>query len=75
MDRCIITSESDGNHKMELKHCREDDSGVYTAIAENVKGNTHCTAQLVVHECKCHFIFYFIDLRKVVDKLLRFIKS
>ncbi|CAB3240106.1 unnamed protein product [Arctia plantaginis] len=50
MDRCVITSENDGSHMMELKHCREDDTGVYTAIAENLNGNTHCTAQLVVHE-------------------------
>ncbi|CAG9132454.1 unnamed protein product [Plutella xylostella] len=47
MDRCTITTEN-GVHKMELLHCREDDTGVYTARAENVKGNTHCTAQLVV---------------------------
>ncbi|KAL0901988.1 hypothetical protein ABMA27_007123 [Loxostege sticticalis] len=50
MDRCTISSKHDGTHKLELKHCREDDTGLYTARAENVKGNTHCTAQLVVHE-------------------------
>nr|XP_037866817.1 obscurin isoform X8 [Bombyx mori] len=50
MDRCSISYDPDGSHRLELKHCREDDSGVYTARAENVKGNAHCTAQLVVHE-------------------------
>ncbi|XP_060806138.1 obscurin isoform X2 [Amyelois transitella] len=50
MDRVTITSEENGNHRLELQHCREDDSGLYTARAENVKGNAHCTAQLVVHE-------------------------
>ncbi|CAH0405571.1 unnamed protein product [Chilo suppressalis] len=49
MDRVAISTET-GHHKLELMHCREDDSGLYTARAENVKGNTHCTAQLVVHE-------------------------
>uniref|UniRef100_A0A2A4JMB9 Hemolin n=1 Tax=Heliothis virescens TaxID=7102 RepID=A0A2A4JMB9_HELVI len=50
MDRCSISIENDGSFKLELKHCREEDAGVYTAIAENVKGNAHCTAQLVVQE-------------------------
>ncbi|KAH9631642.1 hypothetical protein HF086_006634 [Spodoptera exigua] len=50
MDRCSISLEDDGGFKLELKHCRESDAGVYTAIAENVKGNAHCTAQLVVQE-------------------------
>ncbi|CAG9796854.1 unnamed protein product [Diatraea saccharalis] len=49
MDRVSISTKT-GHHKLELMHCREDDSGVYTARAENVKGNSHCTAQLVVHE-------------------------
>ncbi|KAL4713897.1 hypothetical protein ACJJTC_015551 [Scirpophaga incertulas] len=49
MDRVSISTGKD-SHKLEVKHCREDDSGLYTARAENVKGNTHCTAQLVVHE-------------------------
>ncbi|XP_068626397.1 obscurin [Battus philenor] len=49
MDRCSITAEG-GRFKLLLMHCREDDAGTYTAIAENVKGNAHCTAQLVVQE-------------------------
>ncbi|XP_049875611.1 obscurin isoform X4 [Pectinophora gossypiella] len=50
MDRVNIQSKEDGRNKLEIMHCREDDSGIYTARAENIKGNTHCTAQLVVHE-------------------------
>lgn len=66
MDRCSISYENDGSHKMELKHCREEDAGVYTAIAENLKGNTHCTAQLVVQECESSFSINFIGLREIV---------
>ncbi|CAH0724488.1 unnamed protein product, partial [Brenthis ino] len=49
MDRVQMVQRS-GVHRLEVLHCREDDSGLYTARAENVKGNAHCTAQLVVHE-------------------------
>ncbi|XP_050346638.1 obscurin isoform X5 [Nymphalis io] len=49
MDR-VVMEESEGRYRLEVLHCREDDSGVYTARAENVNGNAHCTAQLVVHE-------------------------
>jgi hypothetical protein len=54
MDRVLISADSSA-HKLQLQHCREDDSGVYTARAENVKGNTHCTAQLIVQECESYF--------------------
>lgn len=64
MDRCSI-SGTESDHKLELMHCREDDTGVYTAVAENVKGNAHCTAQLVVYECK-FFYFTILELRKLV---------
>ncbi|XP_061708255.1 obscurin isoform X2 [Cydia pomonella] len=49
MDRVNITNEAH-NHKLEIMHCMEDDSGTYTARAENAKGNSHCTAQLVVSQ-------------------------
>ncbi|XP_038208123.1 obscurin isoform X6 [Zerene cesonia] len=49
MDRVNIVNTGDV-HRLEVKHCREDDTGLYTARAENVKGNAHCTAQLIVHE-------------------------
>lgn len=62
MDRCSITS-IDGNFKLLLMHCREDDAGTYTAIAENIKGNTHCTAQLAVQEREYPFFsLYLIEL-------------
>lgn len=51
MDR-VNMIEKDGTYRLKVMHCREDDSGTYTAIAENVKGNAHCTAQLAVHECE-----------------------
>ncbi|XP_045498877.1 obscurin isoform X7 [Colias croceus] len=49
MDRVNIVNSGDV-HRLEVMHCRENDSGLYTARAENVKGNAHCTAQLIVHE-------------------------
>ncbi|XP_041975028.1 obscurin-like isoform X6 [Aricia agestis] len=49
MDRVNVAAEG-GRHRLQVLHCREDDTGLYTARAENVKGNAHCTAQLVVHE-------------------------
>lgn len=54
MDRVLIVQTA-GRHRLEVLHCREDDSGVYTARAENPHGNAHCTAQLVVHECELSF--------------------
>ncbi|XP_069362837.1 obscurin isoform X3 [Maniola hyperantus] len=49
MDR-VNMMVNDGTYRLQVMHCREDDSGTYTAIAENVKGNAHCTAQLSVYE-------------------------
>ncbi|XP_046962519.1 obscurin isoform X2 [Vanessa cardui] len=49
MDR-VVMEQREGRYRLEVLHCREDDSGLYTARAENVTGNAHCTAQLVVHE-------------------------
>lgn len=60
MDRCSI-SGTESDHQLQLMHCREDDTGVYTAVAENVKGNAHCTAQLVVYERE----FFSIYLKTV----------
>lgn len=60
MDRVQIVQRS-GVHRLEVMHCREDDSGLYTARAENVKGNAHCTAQLVVHECE-----FYLDVLEAV---------
>ncbi|XP_039752240.1 obscurin-like isoform X7 [Pararge aegeria] len=49
MDRVNMIVKN-GTYRLQVMHCREDDSGTYTAIAENEKGNAHCTAQLAVHE-------------------------
>ncbi|XP_045774450.1 obscurin isoform X4 [Maniola jurtina] len=49
MDR-VNMMVNNGTYRLQVMHCREDDSGTYTAIAENVKGNAHCTAQLSVNE-------------------------
>lgn len=52
-DRVKISGNSqNGDYTLELMHCVENDSGTYTARAENKKGNSLCTAQLVVQECK-----------------------
>lgn len=61
MDRVNVSTQN-GITKLEIQHCREDDTGLYTARAENIKGNAHCTAQLVVHECKLSFLFIKIFL-------------
>ncbi|XP_047520184.1 obscurin isoform X6 [Pieris napi] len=49
MDRVNVIKRG-SVHKLEVKHCREDDAGLYTARAQNKTGNAHCTAQLIVHE-------------------------
>lgn len=51
-DRANVTHTDNRNFRMELKNCVESDSGTYTALAANKSGNSTCTAQLLVHECK-----------------------
>jgi hypothetical protein len=52
-DRVLISSQNDNTaFRLEVQHCLESDSGVYTARASNVVGTATCTAQLVVQECK-----------------------
>jgi len=52
-DRVLISSHEDNTKFMlEVQHCRESDTGVYTARATNAVGSATCTAQLVVQECK-----------------------
>jgi len=52
-DRVLISSHEDNTRfLLEMQHCRESDTGVYTARATNVVGSATCTAQLVVEECK-----------------------
>jgi Immunoglobulin I-set domain. len=52
-DRVLMSSHEDNTRfLLEVQHCRESDTGVYTARATNVVGSATCTAQLVVQECK-----------------------
>ncbi|XP_052897549.1 obscurin [Anopheles moucheti] len=45
----VITKESDDlTYTLEIQHCREQDSGIYTARAINGTENASCTAQLIV---------------------------
>jgi len=53
-DRVLVSSHEDNTRFiLEVQHCRESDTGVYTARATNAVGSATCTAQLVVEECKC----------------------
>ncbi|XP_023017381.2 obscurin isoform X4 [Leptinotarsa decemlineata] len=36
--------------KLVIKQVKEEDAGIYTAVAQNKNGKTTCSAQLVVHE-------------------------
>lgn len=52
-DRVLISSQNDNTaFRLEVQHCLEADSGVYTARATNAIGAATCTAQLVVQECE-----------------------
>jgi len=52
-DRVLASSHEDNTRFiLEVQHCRESDTGVYTARATNAVGSATCTAQLVVQECK-----------------------
>ncbi|KAJ6641273.1 Obscurin, partial [Pseudolycoriella hygida] len=47
----ISTEELDGNYyQLNIKHCCESDSGLYTAKASNGPDSSTCSAQLIVHE-------------------------
>lgn len=50
----ITTTESDGNYyQLNVKHCAESDTGLYTARACNSNSDAvTCSAQLIVHESK-----------------------
>ncbi|EAT34172.1 AAEL013559-PA [Aedes aegypti] len=49
-DRVIIKEAGDLTHILEIQHCREEDSGTYTARAINGTENASCTAQLIVEK-------------------------
>lgn len=45
-----IVDEKGQEYKLVLKQVKEEDGGIYTAIAQNEKAHASCSAQLVVHE-------------------------
>ncbi|XP_053676585.1 obscurin [Anopheles nili] len=47
-DRVITKENDDLSYTLELQHCREEDSGIYTARAVNGTESSSCTAQLIV---------------------------
>ncbi|XP_052566288.1 obscurin isoform X5 [Culex pipiens pallens] len=47
----VITKEADNlTYSLEIQHCREEDTGTYTARAINGAENAACTAQLTVEK-------------------------
>lgn len=48
----VIPTRTGNEFKLEIMHCAELDSGIYTALAANPDGKATCTAQLIVQECK-----------------------
>jgi Immunoglobulin I-set domain len=51
-DRLKFVEGANNSYLLELTHCRESDSGTYTARATNGFENATCTAQLIVEKCK-----------------------
>lgn len=51
-DRIKKTELANNTHKLELQHCSEDDSGLYTARANNGAESATCSAQLIVQKSK-----------------------
>ncbi|XP_055610566.1 obscurin isoform X4 [Uranotaenia lowii] len=49
-DRVIMKESGDLTHTLEIQHCREEDTGLYTARAINGSENASCTAQLHVQK-------------------------
>ncbi|XP_058062873.1 obscurin [Anopheles bellator] len=47
-DRVITRETDDLSYTLEVQHCREEDSGIYTARAINGTESASCTAQLIV---------------------------
>uniref|UniRef100_A0A1Y9HDM7 Titin n=1 Tax=Anopheles funestus TaxID=62324 RepID=A0A1Y9HDM7_ANOFN len=47
-DRVITKENDDLSYTLEIQHCREQDSGIYTARAINGTESASCTAQLIV---------------------------
>ncbi|GAB0092620.1 Obscurin [Sergentomyia squamirostris] len=49
-DRVKKTELGNNSHKLELLHCREEDSGLYTARANSGSETSTCSAQLIVQK-------------------------
>ncbi|XP_055686183.1 obscurin isoform X3 [Lutzomyia longipalpis] len=49
-DRIKKAELPNNTHKLELQHCREEDSGLYTARANNGGESATCSAQLIVQK-------------------------
>lgn len=60
-DRVTMSSKDNRTYKLELQHCRESDTGLYTARASNQVGSNTCSAHLVVEKCKYKSCFEFLS--------------
>lgn len=56
-DRVKPQEKGNNVYKLDILHCSETDSGIYTAKATNGTESSTCTAQLVVQECKKEISF------------------
>lgn len=51
-DRVQPTEIGNNTYRLDIKHCSENDSGIYIAKATNGNETSSSSAQLIVHECK-----------------------
>lgn len=61
-DRVKPQEKGNNVYKLDILHCSETDSGIYTAKATNGTESSTCTAQLVVQECKKFFFKFFVKI-------------
>ena len=57
-DRVFKKELDQATHSLEIKHCRDTDSGLYTAMVTTGGETSTCTAQLVVEKCEYLFQSY-----------------
>lgn len=62
-DRIKPQEKGNNVYKLDILHCSETDTGIYTAKATNGTESSTCTAQLVVQECKR--IFFLKNFWKI----------
>lgn len=60
-DRLAFKELGNNSYLLEIQHCRESDSGTYTARATNGFENATCTAQLIVEKCKKLLYTFLIE--------------